>query len=125
LFNLAELLPEGQRATRIFEGRSELIDHIFVSRSLLETVEAVSTVAPRSLPSITDDANDRRDRVRPRHDDCAAQPRLTCAANARIPRVPADRLSLDQAAHILAMNRRGLVELMDGGELCTEAREAR
>jgi endonuclease/exonuclease/phosphatase family metal-dependent hydrolase len=60
LFNLVGFLPEGQRATRIFEGRSELIDHIFVSRALLETVEAVSTVAPRSLPSITDDANARR-----------------------------------------------------------------
>jgi endonuclease/exonuclease/phosphatase family metal-dependent hydrolase len=60
LFNLAALLPEGQRATRIFEGRSELIDHIFVSRALLETVEAVSTVAPAPLPSITEDANARR-----------------------------------------------------------------
>jgi endonuclease/exonuclease/phosphatase family metal-dependent hydrolase len=43
LFNLAALLPEGQRATRIFEGRSELIDHNFVSRALLETVEAVGS----------------------------------------------------------------------------------
>ena len=60
LFNLAALLPEGQRATRIFDGRSELIDHIFVSRALLETVHSVSTVAPGSLPSITGDADDRR-----------------------------------------------------------------
>jgi hypothetical protein len=60
LFNLAPLLPEGQRATRIFEGRSELIDHILVSRALLETVEAVSTVAPGPLPSITDNATARR-----------------------------------------------------------------
>jgi endonuclease/exonuclease/phosphatase family metal-dependent hydrolase len=60
LFNLAALLPEGQRATRIFEGRSELIDHILVSRALLETVEAVSTVASGPLPSITENANARR-----------------------------------------------------------------
>jgi hypothetical protein len=38
---------------------SELIDHIFVSRALLQTVEAVSTVAPGPLPSITDDAKAR------------------------------------------------------------------
>jgi endonuclease/exonuclease/phosphatase family metal-dependent hydrolase len=46
LFNLAPLLPEGQRASRIFRGRGELIDHLFVSRALLETVTQVATVAP-------------------------------------------------------------------------------
>jgi excisionase family DNA binding protein len=36
-----------------------------------------------------------------------------------MPRVAADHVSLDQAAHILAMSKRTLVELMDSGELPT------
>jgi excisionase family DNA binding protein len=36
-----------------------------------------------------------------------------------MPRVPADHVSLDQAAHMLAMSKRTLVELMDSGELPT------
>ena len=56
-----------------FEGRSELIDHILVSRALLETVEAVSTVAPGPLPSITDNANARRDATVSDHSMIIAQ----------------------------------------------------
>ncbi len=62
LFNLAPLLPEGQRASRIFRGRGELIDHIFCSRALLQTVTAVATVAPGPLPSITEVASVRRNK---------------------------------------------------------------
>lgn len=36
-----------------------------------------------------------------------------------MPRVAADHVSLDHAAHILAMSKRTLVELMDNGELPT------
>jgi endonuclease/exonuclease/phosphatase family metal-dependent hydrolase len=61
LFNLAPLLPEGQRASRIYRGRGELIDQLLVSRALLETVRAVATVAPGPLASITDNPGARRD----------------------------------------------------------------
>jgi endonuclease/exonuclease/phosphatase family metal-dependent hydrolase len=60
LFNLAGFPSEVPLVSRIYNGRSELIDHIFVSRALLQTVGAVSTVAPGLLPSITDDADARR-----------------------------------------------------------------
>jgi excisionase family DNA binding protein len=36
-----------------------------------------------------------------------------------MPRVPATHVSLDQAAHMLAISKRTLVELMDNGELPT------
>jgi excisionase family DNA binding protein len=36
-----------------------------------------------------------------------------------MPSVPADHVSLDQAAHMLAMSKRTLVKLMDSGELPT------
>lgn len=35
LFNLAPLIPELRRFSRVFEGRGELIDHILVSQELL------------------------------------------------------------------------------------------
>ncbi|MGH3383345.1 MAG: endonuclease/exonuclease/phosphatase family protein [Nocardioidaceae bacterium] len=61
LFNLAPLLPEGQRATRVYRGRGELIDHLLVSRALLESVLTVATVAAGPLPSITEVASARQD----------------------------------------------------------------
>ena len=63
LFNLAPLLPEGQRASRVYRGRGELIDHIFCSRALLQTVTAVSTVAAGPLPSVTEVASERRNKA--------------------------------------------------------------
>lgn len=64
LFNLAPLLPEGERQTRVYRGRGEIIDHIFVSRALLERIEEGSVRAPvaHRLPSITDDPNERSPR---------------------------------------------------------------
>jgi endonuclease/exonuclease/phosphatase family metal-dependent hydrolase len=60
LFNLAPLLPEGQRASRIYRGRGELIDHLLVSRVLLDTIGSVAAVAPGPLTSIADNPAARR-----------------------------------------------------------------
>ena len=59
-FKLAPLLPEGQLASRILRGRVELIDHIFRSRDLLQSVTAFATVAAGPLPSITAHAETSR-----------------------------------------------------------------
>jgi endonuclease/exonuclease/phosphatase family metal-dependent hydrolase len=61
LSNLAPLLPEGERQTRVYRGRGEIIDHILVSRALLERIEPGSVRAPvaRTLPSISDDPGRR------------------------------------------------------------------
>lgn len=61
LWNLAPLMPEGENYSRIYRGRKELIDQIFVSRALLERVTSVRAVIDRPLPSIIDDPNLRRD----------------------------------------------------------------
>jgi hypothetical protein len=55
MFNLAPLLPEGENYSRIYRGRRELIDHIFVTRALVEKVESVASLVEGGLPSITDD----------------------------------------------------------------------
>lgn len=64
LFNLAPLLPEGERQTRVYRGRGEIIDHIFVSRALLERVDegSVRAPVPDRLPSITDNPKERPQR---------------------------------------------------------------
>lgn len=75
LWNLAPRIPAEQRFTRVYRGRRELIDHILVSRALLDAAQEVRTVsgesrilsradgppraAPR-LPSIADDPSSRR-----------------------------------------------------------------
>lgn len=60
LFNLAPLIPEEQRYSRIYRGRRELIDHLLVSHALLDHVTDVTTGDGRT-PSITDDPRRRRD----------------------------------------------------------------
>lgn len=45
LFNLAGLIPEARRYSRIYQGNKELIDHIFVSQELLPG-------SPRKLPTV-------------------------------------------------------------------------
>jgi len=62
MWNLAPLIPEAQRFTRIYRGRRELIDHIFASHQLLDPEPRVSTAiaAPGELPSITDDPQEQR-----------------------------------------------------------------
>jgi endonuclease/exonuclease/phosphatase family metal-dependent hydrolase len=59
LWNLAPLIPEDQRFSRKYRGRGELIDHIFVSRALLDPLPKVWTVIDQPLPSITDDPSTR------------------------------------------------------------------
>lgn len=66
LFNLAPLIPEGRRFSRVYRGSGELIDHIFASQEMLPgeprrlpVVDShVDTTV--SIPSITDDPGERR-----------------------------------------------------------------
>jgi endonuclease/exonuclease/phosphatase family metal-dependent hydrolase len=61
LWNLAPLIPEKERFSRIYQGQPELIDHILVSRTVVGHVSEVHTITDRRLPSIGDDPNTRRD----------------------------------------------------------------
>ena len=62
LWDLAPLIPENRRYSRIYRGRGELIDHILVSRALLEKVSSVDSLVDQRipLPSIVDDPTPRR-----------------------------------------------------------------
>ncbi|RRQ26236.1 endonuclease [Rhodococcus sp. Eu-32] len=64
LWNLAARIPVDQRYSRIYRGRRELIDHIFLSHSLVERVDdgAVTTDAAGIPESIGDDPGRRRDK---------------------------------------------------------------
>ncbi|MEV8021553.1 endonuclease/exonuclease/phosphatase family protein [Streptomyces sp. NPDC086554] len=59
LWNVAPLIPAEQRYSRIHAGRRELIDHVLVSKSLLDLVTTAGTGVPgaaaTALPSIGDD----------------------------------------------------------------------
>jgi endonuclease/exonuclease/phosphatase family metal-dependent hydrolase len=63
MWNLAPLIPSDRRYSRVYHGRRELIDHVFVSHFLTTggRTTAVSTVmAVGALPSIADDPTARR-----------------------------------------------------------------
>ena len=62
MWNLAPLIPEAERFTRVYRGRRELIDHVFCSRALIERVASIRTVPTHGmrLPSIDDDPTERR-----------------------------------------------------------------
>jgi endonuclease/exonuclease/phosphatase family metal-dependent hydrolase len=60
LWNLASLIPEAERFSRVFRGRGELIDHVLVSHALVRKVVEVHTINQDSLPSITEDPTARR-----------------------------------------------------------------
>jgi endonuclease/exonuclease/phosphatase family metal-dependent hydrolase len=62
LWNLAPRIPEAQRFSRIYRGRKELIDHIFVSHALVGKIDQdhVTTDAAGPTPSIDDDPTKRR-----------------------------------------------------------------
>jgi predicted extracellular nuclease len=60
LWNLAARIPEKEGYSRVYRARTELIDHLFVSHRLLDTVETVTT-GTGSTPSITDNPVERRD----------------------------------------------------------------
>lgn len=60
LWNVAPLIPEEERYSRVYRGRRELIDHLMVSHALTEVVAEVTT-GSGATPSITDNPNERRD----------------------------------------------------------------
>lgn len=61
LWNLAPRIPEKERFSRVYHGKGELIDHIMASQTLLADTREVHMVHARPLPSVTDDADARRD----------------------------------------------------------------
>ena len=78
LWNLATRIEAGQRYSRKYRGRLELIDHVLVSDALRDKVSAVTAGDPAQadsdaepaelqagadVPSVTDDPNERRDAV--------------------------------------------------------------
>jgi endonuclease/exonuclease/phosphatase family metal-dependent hydrolase len=70
MWNLAPLLPEDGRFTRVYRGRGELIDHILCSRRMLDALPEVATVGPAGPPrSVTDDP--RREQGKPGSDHAA------------------------------------------------------
>jgi endonuclease/exonuclease/phosphatase family metal-dependent hydrolase len=62
LWNLAAYLPPGERFSRRYRDRGELIDHILVSHHLVQRIgnQDVHTVSAGPLPSIADDPNATR-----------------------------------------------------------------
>lgn len=62
LWNLAPLIPDEQRFSRVHAGRKELIDHVFVTHALLARVEEAGTGPGKpDLPSVGGDPTARRD----------------------------------------------------------------
>lgn len=61
LWNLAPLIPAEHRWSRVYRGRRELIDHIFVSHALHKQAKQVYTIGERDLASIDDDPTTRRE----------------------------------------------------------------
>jgi endonuclease/exonuclease/phosphatase family metal-dependent hydrolase len=60
LWNVAPLVPERRRFSRVYRGRGELIDHVLVSRVLLERIQGADcAIDVGAMPSITDDPRDR------------------------------------------------------------------
>lgn len=62
LWNLALLIPENQRFSRIYRGGGELIDHLLVSRMLVTAVQTVTTGGV-AIPSITEQPSERQDQA--------------------------------------------------------------
>ncbi|MFI7340727.1 endonuclease/exonuclease/phosphatase family protein [Streptomyces sp. NPDC050085] len=68
LWNVAPLIPEDQRFSRVYAGRRELIDHVFVTHALTGRITRAGTGIPHEaaaelhpLPSIGDTPAERRD----------------------------------------------------------------
>jgi predicted extracellular nuclease len=61
LWNLAPLLPDDERFSRVYHGRAELIDHILGQPCGPRPVEAVRAIVDHGLPSIGDQPGARRD----------------------------------------------------------------
>ncbi|MYW66425.1 endonuclease [Streptomyces sp. SID8379] len=82
LWNVAPLIPEDQRHSRVHAGRRELIDHVFVTHGLVGRISRAGTGVPHEeaaepppLPSVgdgdddddDDDPNERRDAAGSEH----------------------------------------------------------
>ncbi|WP_338695440.1 endonuclease/exonuclease/phosphatase family protein [Streptomyces sp. Q6] len=68
LWNVAPLIPEEQRYSRVYAGRRELIDHVFVTHALVGRVSRAGTGVPHEaaaelhpIASVGDDPAERRD----------------------------------------------------------------
>jgi predicted extracellular nuclease len=75
LWNLAPLLPDGEKFSRVYHGRGELIDHLLVSDAVRRRVAEVHTLHPGTLPSVTDEPAARRNA--PASDHAMIYTRLT------------------------------------------------
>lgn len=64
LWNLAPMIPEAERYTRVYQGRNELIDHILVSKALVNKVTAVTAGSAKlgRTTSVNDDPKLRKDK---------------------------------------------------------------
>lgn len=60
MWNLAPLIPQDERYSRVYQGRRELIDHLLVSKALVGKAKSVTTGGGKT-PSITDNPNARKD----------------------------------------------------------------
>ncbi len=73
LFNLAPLIPETQRYSRVYRGQGELIDHILVSEELLPGSSRAWPLVDShvdildGLPSVSDVPSERRSAPRSDH----------------------------------------------------------
>ncbi|MEU9891190.1 endonuclease/exonuclease/phosphatase family protein [Sphaerisporangium sp. NPDC051011] len=77
LWNLAtRIMPENERYSRVHNGKGELIDHILVSRALIERVDGMRSVVGHGLPSVTEDPKVRRDAADSDHAPLFARLRL-------------------------------------------------
>ena len=63
MWNTASLIPEALRFSRLYRGRMELIDHIFVSNFLVtgtRITDVTTVTAAAGMPSIEDDPDARQ-----------------------------------------------------------------
>ena len=77
LYNLGRLLPPARAYSRIYQGRTELIDHILTSRDLRLRLRSVDALVD-DIGSITASVRNRKDAVVPDHAPVVA--RLTAPA---------------------------------------------
>ncbi len=83
LFNLAPLIPEEERFSRVFRGRGELLDQILASEECLPRQDDGKRAVPevrsrvdfahRRIASVSEDPSDRRDEVAPDHSPVLAR----------------------------------------------------
>ncbi len=78
LWNLAPLIPEEQRFSRVYRGRGELIDHLLVSHVLVKAVKTVTT-GEIEVPSITDEPTERENEAGSDHRPMVARLRWDSA----------------------------------------------